>query len=481
MEFDESLFSASIDATLLQGQIDTSTLDQRAKHNRIDTQKPADQAAIPQQNFYPTPNSTNMHAGTSNMQFMSPFIANYQSYSNTNSEIAIAELDELLFTPMMSPAMTPMQQYNNMQPAVQVDWDQFDQNFFALTDSAIGESRIHAPPANTRDTDQSTTTVGQPAKKQRIGTGSSKTSRQTSPTTSYSTGSKPSSLYHHKRNNSMVAIIQKQRSDKESSFESSDGVSPVDLEHFVSHDRGSDTTDNFTGTGHIQPITPSMLMSLQKGGHGTDGSEETPLDPSFLPQTGVPTDLQLMPSPALINHSNNSRPNSTNRSQSAIARDVRPRPIAPARPQSLSISSSPALGPQSAKPSPDIRPILPGGMSPQVGAMLASKSNYQHIVDGTYDQLNITYPQGMTQGLEVRRTSHKAAEQKRRDHLKECFELLRMILPDRPEPGASKVAILKKGYEHILSLHDAMKTKDAEIARLKGLAGEEEEEEEEDK
>lgn len=98
--------------------------------------------------------------------------------------------------------------------------------------------------------------------------------------------------------------------------------------------------------------------------------------------------------------------------------------------------------------------------------MLASKSNYQHIVDGTYDQLNITYPQGMTQGLEVRRTSHKAAEQKRRDHLKECFEQLRTILPVQPDAGASKVAILKAGYEHILDLQAAAKRRDAEVERL---------------
>lgn len=97
MEFDETLFSASIDATLLQGQIDPSTLDQRTKNKRDDAQKPVDQAAMPQQSFYPTPNSANMHAGASNTQFMSPFIANYHSYSNTNSESTMAELDEVCF------------------------------------------------------------------------------------------------------------------------------------------------------------------------------------------------------------------------------------------------------------------------------------------------------------------------------------------------------------------------------------------------
>lgn len=371
--------------------------------------------------------------------------------------------------------MTPMQQFSAGPGSVEVDWDQFDQNFFALTGSAMDTTQYASSQPSTNL--ESTTASEHALKKQRVSTSSSKPSRQTSPTTTCT--SAPDSLtYHHKRNPSMAAPLIRPGSEKGSSLESSDDVSPVDLERYLGQDGGIDLNGSLplAMSDHIQPITPSMLMSLQRSDSGksnsnVDFSSSATLETSnpIGPFHG-PTDSQLMPSPALHpQNPNNQRPPMTPKTQSpANTRDIRPRPIAPAHSQSKSVTSSPALGPQRSKPSPDVRPILPGGMSPQVGAMLASKSNYQHIVDGTYDRLNISYPQGMTQGLEVRRTSHKAAEQKRRDHLKESFELMRTILPERPDPGASKVAILKKGYEHILTLQAELAEKDAEIAELKG-------------
>lgn len=113
---------------------------------------------------------------------------------------------------------------------------------------------------------------------------------------------------------------------------------------------------------------------------------------------------------------------------------------------------------------------------------------------------------------ETRRTSHKAAEQKRRDSLKAGFDELRLLLPpintealdpesgepipgssaprllpksslvpdDNPNRGVSKVALLKFSNEYIVRLHDKVNKRDeyidklrAEVTRLRLGDGEE--------
>lgn len=100
---------------------------------------------------------------------------------------------------------------------------------------------------------------------------------------------------------------------------------------------------------------------------------------------------------------------------------------------------------------------------------------------------------------ENRRTSHKAAEQKRRDSLKAGFDELRLLLPpiniealdpesgepipgssaprllpksslvpdDNPNRGVSKVALLKFSNEHIVRLHEKVDKRDGYIDKLR--------------
>jgi hypothetical protein len=97
---------------------------------------------------------------------------------------------------------------------------------------------------------------------------------------------------------------------------------------------------------------------------------------------------------------------------------------------------------------------------------------------------------------EDRKTSHKHAEQRRRDSLKMCFEELRRILPyippeededapkrpgegnvggqrsgtvdpHNPNKGVSKVALLRKSNEYILKLHGRIARRDGAIAALR--------------
>jgi hypothetical protein len=100
---------------------------------------------------------------------------------------------------------------------------------------------------------------------------------------------------------------------------------------------------------------------------------------------------------------------------------------------------------------------------------------------------------------ESRRTSHKAAEQKRRDSLKAGFDELRLLLPpintealdpesgepipgssaprllpksslvpdDNPNRGVSKVALLKFSNEYIVRLHNKVEKRDGYIDKLR--------------
>ncbi|KAI0792325.1 hypothetical protein C8Q75DRAFT_593217 [Abortiporus biennis] len=149
------------------------------------------------------------------------------------------------------------------------------------------------------------------------------------------------------------------------------------------------------------------------------------------------------------------------------------------RTRSSTVSS--ARGSSIPGPSPVLKPIRPGGsaatsqMSPLI---TASSSGTQPI-------------------LQVRKTSHKAAEQKRRDSLKTSFDDLRVLLPpiplpseegypdepvlpgampprgppkgnvDGPNRGVSKLQLLRCGNDYIRVLKARVDRRDEEIERLR--------------
>ncbi|KAG0317142.1 hypothetical protein BG000_004637 [Podila horticola] len=100
-------------------------------------------------------------------------------------------------------------------------------------------------------------------------------------------------------------------------------------------------------------------------------------------------------------------------------------------------------------------------------ARLASKSNYQNILDGDHTALGLSYNTDLHSGIELRRTSHKAAEQKRRDSLKHCFDDLRQMIPNIMEKSPSKVFLLKKSFDYICNLKSDVAQRDLEMARMK--------------
>lgn len=101
-----------------------------------------------------------------------------------------------------------------------------------------------------------------------------------------------------------------------------------------------------------------------------------------------------------------------------------------------SVHASPALLP---KISPNIKPLLPGapGMSveDQASRLLMSKSNYQNILEGNQVP-GVSYPSELSTNLTSKRTSHKIAEQGRRNRINSALQIMASLLPD----GKNKIA-----------------------------------------
>ncbi|RAK80447.1 phosphate-sensing transcription factor PHO4 [Aspergillus fijiensis CBS 313.89] len=96
--------------------------------------------------------------------------------------------------------------------------------------------------------------------------------------------------------------------------------------------------------------------------------------------------------------------------------------------QSLSSSqASPSLRP---KISPSIQPLVRGdAMSSETSALyLASKSNYQHILDGTLLP-GVSYPETLAENLSSKRTNHKLAEQGRRNRINNALKEIETLIP----------------------------------------------------
>ncbi|PYI30850.1 HLH transcription factor [Aspergillus indologenus CBS 114.80] len=96
--------------------------------------------------------------------------------------------------------------------------------------------------------------------------------------------------------------------------------------------------------------------------------------------------------------------------------------------QSLSSSqASPSLRP---KISPSIQPLVRGdAISSETSALyLASKSNYQHILDGTLLP-GVSYPETLAENLSSKRTNHKLAEQGRRNRINNALKEIETLIP----------------------------------------------------
>lgn len=117
------------------------------------------------------------------------------------------------------------------------------------------------------------------------------------------------------------------------------------------------------------------------------------------------------------------------------------------RPSLSSAQPSPQLRP---KISPNIQPLAPRGdgssscplsyvwfygfmpltLTTETSALyLASKSNYQHILDGTLLP-GVSYPETLAENLSSKRTNHKLAEQGRRNRINHALKEIETLIPE---------------------------------------------------
>ena len=73
-------------------------------------------------------------------------------------------------------------------------------------------------------------------------------------------------------------------------------------------------------------------------------------------------------------------------------------------------------------------------VSPETSALLlASKSNYQNILEGTHLP-GVSYPETLSTNLTSKRTSHKIAEQGRRNRINTALQEIASLLPPQTPP-----------------------------------------------
>ncbi|KAJ0413745.1 helix-loop-helix DNA-binding domain-containing protein [Aspergillus carlsbadensis] len=228
-----------------------------------------------------------------------------------------------------------------------------------------------------------------------------------------------------------------------------------------------------------EPATPAMLMRMQRSPHTRSVSDHnlTPTQPAvtephddimedvILPEAATPATQLFRPHVARIDtaittgtsspsisatatpHLDSNPAALSERNPSSVAPSPRSGPMpSPSGPVARK-SETPKLGPMSRKrqslssshPSPSLRPkispnIQPlvrgdGGISGDASAMfLASKSNYQHILDGTLLP-GVSYPETLAENLSSKRTNHKLAEQGRRNRINNALKEIETLIP----------------------------------------------------
>ncbi|KAJ2959546.1 hypothetical protein NQZ79_g5008 [Umbelopsis isabellina] len=281
----------------------------------------------------------------------------------------------------------------------------------------------------------------------------------------------------------------------------------------------------------LAPATPASLMKLGGGrgsanNSGTSSPLSNPMEgnmntienmpelpDAILPMAAAP-DMSASPmtGPRAIHSSpalppSNKRKSSTrkNRKESFASPSIAPSPRMSITDPSIVMSPA-ALRPQvsqsprALKPliSPSLKPTWPpsNNMVDQEAAaqILATKSNYQNLREGKIATLGMQFSPSIHSGIEIRRTAHKAAEQRRRDTLKKSFDCLRneivgslvneglQIAAENEEAKAdeaalrkdkekevkqmSKVVLLQHSFEYILRLKDDNRHKDDKLDRV---------------
>ncbi|RMZ90456.1 hypothetical protein DV736_g2306, partial [Chaetothyriales sp. CBS 134916] len=281
----------------------------------------------------------------------------------------------------------------------------------------------------------------------------------------------------------------------------SDPVTPATLMRIPSNQKMPPAA----GDGVPQPVD-EVMEDIMLPAAAAPTPSHSPLDE--LDTSGLATDQEATPvlSAKSAKVSINSTPRSgvpKTRSQDSFTKpsrvDSRAGRGSKKRQSTSSAAISPALRP---KISPGISPLVPASgpgmshLSAETSALyLASKSNYQNIIDGTHLP-GVSYPEALAENLSSKRTSHKLAEQGRRNRINLALKEIESLLPtsisaavgkrekqaatsetdngDKAVPsiqGASKASTVEMAIVYIKSLQAELKlTKDKLETAEKKLA-----------
>ncbi|KAI0383726.1 helix-loop-helix DNA-binding domain-containing protein [Hypomontagnella monticulosa] len=189
-----------------------------------------------------------------------------------------------------------------------------------------------------------------------------------------------------------------------------------------------------SGSEHIESFELPESVNFSKSSLPSLDTRQPTSSPAEV-ETAKTSTFQSLPSPVLPKPVRSATASAT-QSPQLTPKSSTPNPrktplIAPRGPKKrTSISSvSPALRP---KISPNIKPLLPGtpGLSAEDSAsrLLASKSNYQNILEGNTVP-GVSYPSELSTNLTSKRTSHKIAEQGRRNRINSALQEIATLLP----------------------------------------------------
>lgn len=111
--------------------------------------------------------------------------------------------------------------------------------------------------------------------------------------------------------------------------------------------------------------------------------------------------------------------------------------------------------------------------------LLASKSNYQNLIEGTHLP-GVTYPEALSENLTSKRTSHKIAEQGRRNRINTALQEIASLLPHGRDletdgsatpsmaAGNSKATTVEAAIDYIKTLQMELRVTKGKLADAEG-------------
>ncbi|EXJ88233.1 hypothetical protein A1O1_05163 [Capronia coronata CBS 617.96] len=431
----------------------------------------------------PTPVSAEMQA------------AKYAPHMGNNGQL-LFDHQQMSFTPLVSPAQTPLDGVFSM-----ADYGLADDFFSPLTSPAIEAQAAFSSTGTTAspiDLGPDAGALSQPAiagakRPRRKGNGTARTPargvrqspalkaqpRRRHPSLSSLRLDKMGNLPPH---NSQEASLHVSAPNSAVIRPSDDSISPESLSEVGMGPppvplSGSSPQPRMTpqDTATNNPVTPATLMSMpsnpsmpgnQVEQHGSAEAVNEPMEDIMLPDAAAPVGPPVLTAIDTIKTGEDSESTPTLSAKSAklsaastprgaVARgnleetfakpgipDFRGGSRANKKRQSTSSATiSPALRP---KISPSINPLAPATgptlahLSPETSALyLASKSNYQNILEGTHLP-GVSYPETLAENLTSKRTSHKLAEQGRRNRINVALKEIEALLPSAILAGQAK-------------------------------------------